>query len=119
MCINGPRVCFESVYVDLQYDEISLCMLCRLEPLSFCHLIFQIYNIFLIYSACALIFSLCSLIYIYISGSVCLCAFCSPVVVLGLSVCYRGSLCWGCGCYGDCDACTVVCVACVYAARML
>ena len=49
-----------------------------------------------------------------------LCGVCSPVVVLSLSV----RLSWypilwcGCGCCGDCDACIVVFVACVYAARL-
>ena len=60
---------FDSVYVDLQYDEISLT---------------------------------------FIAVSVCLCGVSSPVVVLGLSV----RLLW------YCDACTVVCVACVYDERM-
>ena len=54
---------FESVYVDLQYDEISVT---------------------------------------FTAGSVCLC----------------GTLCCGCGYCYDCDACTIVCVACVYAARV-
>ena len=51
-----------------------------------------------------------------------LCA-CVVCVVLWYSlVCLwdcRGTLCCGCGCCGDCDACTVVCVARVFAARLL
>ena len=66
---------FVSIYVDLQYDEISL-------------------N--------------------FTAGYVSLCCVCGHVVVFGLSVSCRGTLC-GCG---DCDACTVVCVACVYAERV-
>ena len=66
---------FNSVYVDLKYNEISL---------------------------------ICT------AGSVCLCGVCSHVVVLGLSV----KLSWyPCGC-GDCDACTVVFVGCVYAEKV-
>ena len=38
-----------------------------------------------------------------------LCGNCSPVVCLWGC---RGTLC-KCGCSGDCDACIVVCVACV------
>ena len=57
----------------------------------------------------------------FTAGYVCLCCVCSPVVVLGLSV--RVSwypMSWvRCGCCSDCDACTVVCVACVFAARLL
>ena len=69
----------DSVYVDRQYDEISLT---------------------------------------FTAGYVCVCGVCSPVVVLGLSV-RLSRYCCGCGCCGDCDARTNVCVACVYAASML
>ena len=31
----------------------------------------------------------------------------------------RGTICCGCGCCGDCDACIIVFVACVFAARLL
>ena len=47
----------------------------------------------------------------------CLCCVCSRVVVLGLSVNCLGTLC-RCGGYGDCDACTVVWIACVYAEKV-
>ena len=40
-----------------------------------------------------------------------LCKLCRPLC--------RGTLCCGCGCCGDCDAYTVVCGACVYAAIIL
>ena len=75
MCVvnkqfNLPRFVFDSVYVDLQYDEISL---------------------------------------IFTAGSVCLCGVCSCVFVLGLFV----MLLWYLNGCCDCDACTVVCVACV------
>ena len=69
----------ESVYVDLQYDEISLTLT---------------------------------------AGSVCLCGVSSPVVVLGLFVRLSSTLCCACGCCGDYDACTVVCVACLCAVRV-
>ena len=69
---------FDSVYVDMQYDEISLTF----------------------------------------SWSVCLYGVYSPVVVLCLSVMLLWYLCCECGCCGDFDACTVVCVACVYAVRV-
>ena len=69
---------FESVYVDLQYDEIYLT---------------------------------------YTAGSVSLWCICSHMAVVGLSVSCRGTLC-GCGRCCDCDACTVVCVACVSAERV-
>ena len=45
-------------------------------------------------------------------GSVCLCGVCSP-----WSVCEVVVVPYVCGC-GECDACTVVCIACVYTARM-
>ena len=64
---------FDSVYVDLQYGEISLT---------------------------------------FTAGSVSLCCVWSNLVVFDLSVGLR------CGCGGCCDACTVVCVACVYAERV-
>ena len=41
----------------------------------------------------------------------CLCGVCSHVVILGLSVRLSRYLCE----CGDCDVCTVVCVACLYA----
>ena len=69
---------FDSVYVDLQYDEIS---------------------------------------FTFTAGSVSLCCAYRHVVVFGVSV----SLWWyPCGCGGCyvCDACTVVCVSCVYAERV-
>ena len=69
---------FDYVYVDLQYDEISLTST---------------------------------------AGSVSLWCVCSYVVVFGLSV----RLSWYhmlMRCFCDCDACTVVCVACVYAERV-
>ena len=70
---------FDSVYVDMQYDEISLT---------------------------------------FTAGYVSLCYVCSHVVVFGVCVCVcRGTLC-GCGGCCDCDACTVVCVACVFAERV-
>ena len=62
---------FDSVYVDLQYYEIS---------------------------------------FTFTAGSVSLCC----VVVMWSSLVCRDTLC-GCGGWYDCDACTVACVACVYA----
>ena len=58
----------DSVYVDLQYNEISLT---------------------------------------FTAGSVSLCCVCSHVVVFGLSVRFRSTLC-RCGGCCDCDACTSV-----------
>ena len=51
----------------------------------------------------------------FTAKSICLCGVCSPVVVLGLSVrlLWYPYLCCESGCCRDCDACTVVCVACV------
>ena len=69
---------FESVHVDLQYDEISLT---------------------------------------FTAESMSLCCLCIHAVVFGLSVrlsWYHMWMRWLC----DCDACTVVCVACVYAERV-
>ena len=63
---------FDSVYVDLQYDEISLT---------------------------------------FTAGSVSLCCVCSHVVVFRLSVRLSWNPMWMRGCC-NCDACTVVCVAC-------
>ena len=54
----------------------------------------------------------------FTAGSVCLCGVCIPAVVHGLSARLRVTLSCGCGCCGDRDACTAVCVACVYAAKM-
>ena len=65
---------FDSVYVDLQYDEISPLLLLGLCP-------------------------------------------CVIYVVMWSSLVCRGTLC-RCGGCCDCDACTVVCVACVYAERV-
>ena len=55
---------------------------------------------------------------IFIAGYVCLCGVCSCVVVLGLSVCDVVFVPYVCSCCGDFDACTVICVACVYAVRV-
>ena len=48
----------------------------------------------------------------------CLGGVCSPMVVFGLSARLSCTLCCESGCCGDCDACTVVCVAYVCVARM-
>ena len=69
---------FDSGYVDLQYDEMSLT---------------------------------------FTAGSVSLCCVCGQVVVFRLSVRLLWTLCGNGGCC-DCDACTVVCVACVSAQRV-
>ena len=69
---------FDSVYVDMQYDEISLT---------------------------------------FTAGSVSFCCVYSHVVVFGVSVRLLCTLCGRGGCC-VCDACTVVCVACVYAERV-
>ena len=79
MCITDKQLellefVFDSVYVDLQYDKISLTS---------------------------------------IAWSVSLWCVCSHVFVFGC----RGTIC-GCGVCCDCDACTVFCVACVYADRV-
>ena len=69
---------FDSIYVDLQYDEISLT---------------------------------------FTAGYVFLCCVCNHVVVFSLSVrlsWYPMWMRWSC----DCDACTVVCVSCVYVERV-
>ena len=67
---------FDSVYVDLQYDEISLTFTARSVPL---------------------------------------CCVCGHVVVFGLSVSLSWYPMWMRWLLCDCDACTVVCVACVSA----
>ena len=46
----------------------------------------------------------------FTDGSVCLFVLCSHLVVLGFSARLSSYLC-GCACFGDCNACTVVCVA--------
>ena len=69
---------FDSVYVDLQYYEISLT---------------------------------------FTAGSVCLCSVCGYLVVFGLSVMLSWYPMRAGGCC-DCNACTVVHVACVYAERV-
>ena len=53
----------------------------------------------------------------FTAGSVSLCCVCGHVVVFGLSMSCRGTLC-GCGGCCDCDACTVVCVAGLSAERV-
>ena len=85
----------------LNCDYICMCVVNKqFELLEF---VFDYVYVDLLYDEIYLTFT---------AGYVCLCGVCSPVVVLGLSVCC------GCVCCGDCDACTLVCVACVYTASM-
>ena len=78
MCVVNKEFVFDSVSVDLQYDEI------------------------------------------YLSFTASLCPCVVSVVMWSFLVCLsgcRGTLC-GCGGCCDCEACTVVCVACVDAERV-
>ena len=79
MCVVNKQFVFNSVLIDLKYNEI--------------HLNFT-------------------------GGSVCLYCLYTYEVVLGLSVRLSWSLCCGCGGFGDCDVCLVVCVGCEHADRV-
>ena len=99
-------VCFRGELGSLNCDDICMCV--ENKQFEILEFVFGSVYFNLQYHKISLTFT---------AGSVSLCCICSHVVVFGLSV--RLSWCpmwmrWCC----DCDACTGVCVACVYAERV-
>ena len=100
-------VCFRGELGFLNCDDICMCVVNK--KVEFIEFVFDsVYVVDLQYDEISPTFT---------AGSVSLCCVCSHVVVL---VCLWGCRCTLCGygCCCDCDACTVICHACLYAERV-